>query len=104
MFAYTETGSTYELHPDAPLVRRIGNSNDRQPTPSQGPDGEWREYRDLARFVYPDGARCLIFYWADGASETRTSPLVMGNTQVFHLLDRLPERGFGFETSAGSRR
>lgn len=42
----TETGSIYEVDESNNKIRRLEGSHD--PTPRQGPDGEWKEYLRLS--------------------------------------------------------
>ncbi len=43
----TETGSVYEVAPDRKQIRRLEGTHD--PTPRQGPDGEWKEFISISQ-------------------------------------------------------
>ena len=41
----TVSGSVYEVNTDSKQIRRLNGVKD--PTPRQGPDGQWRAYSDI---------------------------------------------------------
>jgi hypothetical protein len=57
----TVSGSFYEVDQDNKSVRRLIGVND--PTPRQGPDGEWREYTAITDIV--PGLGVLIVWRVD---------------------------------------
>lgn len=55
----TASGSVYEVNTDSKQIRRLNGVKD--PTPRQGPDGQWRTYKDL---LLAKGESALIV-WGD---------------------------------------
>lgn len=41
----TASGSVYEVNTDSKQIRRLNGAKD--PTPRQGPDGQWRAYEEI---------------------------------------------------------
>jgi hypothetical protein len=59
----TVSGSVYEVNTDSKQIRRLNGSKD--PTPRQGPDGQWRSYEDITPINV--GASVAIFWSAETA-------------------------------------
>lgn len=56
----TASGSVYEVNTDSKQIRRL--NGDKDPTPRQGPDGQWRAYEE----IFPDPptvGRPLVIRW-----------------------------------------
>ena len=70
MIYKTETGSLYQVDEENKRVRRIEGV--KAPTPRQGKDGEWKEYKVFQRLS--DG--CLWFDWTGLGNGTVTSRVV----------------------------
>ena len=74
----TASGSVYEVNTDSKQIRRLNGVKD--PTPRQGPDGQWRAYKD----VYPNpivvGAGVVIVWGPETAllAETEETLKDMG--------------------------
>lgn len=66
----TESGSVYQVDDERNLIRRLSGSND--PTPRQGPDGEWKHFHKLRDDLVP-GA--IVIFW-DETRCTMTSRVV----------------------------
>ena len=73
----TTTGSVYELDAVNNRVRRISGLH--EPTPYQGVDGEWSEYRDTLSAAPPRIGEPMFFWWdtvGDTMRMTMTSPVM----------------------------
>ena len=64
----TESGSVYQVDEQNKLVRRL--SGNKNPTPRQGIDGEWKEYYEL----HVD--KIMAIQWNDKGQCTFTSRIV----------------------------
>ncbi len=56
----TASGSVYEVNTDSKQIRRLNGVRD--PSPRQGPDGQWRAYEE----IFPDPpevGRPLVIRW-----------------------------------------
>lgn len=73
MRTVTTANSVYQINEADHMIRRMSGAND--PTPRQGKDGVWREYRTLG--IMLDG---LLIVWGDNpdgsAATTWTSKVV----------------------------
>lgn len=61
----TESGSVYEL--DDKRVRRLTGTNN--PTPRQGPDGEWKPLADVIPPKLVEGTRVYLVWRYDETEE-----------------------------------
>ena len=59
----TVSGSVYEVNTDSKQIRRLNGAKD--PTPRQGPDGQWRAYSDIAPDPPKVGASVAIRWSPD---------------------------------------
>jgi hypothetical protein len=59
----TVSGSIYEVNTDSKQVRRLNGVKD--PTPRQGPDGQWRAYSDITPVKV--GSSVAIFWGTETA-------------------------------------
>lgn len=74
MIRYQTQFSTYEVDEERKLIRRLDGVND--PTPRQGPDGEWKQYYRLTETVHLwDDGPSLWIEWDDAGHGTLTSQL-----------------------------
>lgn len=69
MIYKTRSGSVYQVDPEGMRVRRV--TGEKEPTPRQGPDGEWKEYKSTS---VVEG--CLWFDWTGRGNGTLTSQVV----------------------------
>lgn len=67
----TISGSVYELDDLNKRIRRMSGAKD--PTPRQGPDGEWKTYAHLLEA--PQEGKSLVIVWAVG-DDTEAGPLL----------------------------
>jgi hypothetical protein len=73
MIVKTKTGSVYEIDEQNKRVRRMQGVID--PTPRQGKDGEWKEYKTVAVVGQPPAVG-FFFDWTGLGNGTLTSPIV----------------------------
>jgi hypothetical protein len=59
----TVSGSVYEVNTDSKQIRRLNGAKD--PTPRQGPDGQWRTYSDITPINV--GSSVAIFWGGETA-------------------------------------
>ena len=67
----TKSGSVYEINTESKEIRRLNGKND--PTPRQGPDGQWRKYVD----IFPDPVevgKSLVIRWGDDTKPLPETP------------------------------
>jgi hypothetical protein len=69
----TATGSVYELDQLEKKVRRL--TGVENPTPRQGTDGEWKEYKSVSRITTKHGTQ-FFFDWTGLGNGTTTSPVI----------------------------
>jgi hypothetical protein len=67
MIFYTVSGSAYELDKDNNKIRRLEGAID--PTPRQGPDGEWKTFEFCSQVCE---GRPVLIVW-EGTKSTMTS-------------------------------
>lgn len=61
----TVSGSVYEVNTDSKQIRRLKGAED--PTPRQGPDGQWRAYKDLIPNPVKVGSGVVIMWGTETA-------------------------------------
>lgn len=73
----TESGSIYEVDEENRRVRRL--TGEHEPTPRQGPDGQWKDF-----LSYDDIHIGLMFVWEfDGPiAKTTVTSRVIGEEEV----------------------
>ena len=84
----TESGSWYEADTENNRVRRL--SGDKDPTPRQGKDGEWRSYEtisppivgEIVVIIWPEGTPVLPGSPEGAMPVTMTSPIVEVKDEV----------------------
>ena len=68
----TYSGSVYEVNTDSKQIRRLNGVKD--PTPRQGPDGQWRTYSDITPIKV--GSSVAIFWAGETALLAKTEELL----------------------------
>jgi hypothetical protein len=70
----TFSGSVYEVNTDSKQIRRLNGVKD--PTPRQGPDGQWRAYRELVPDPVKVGLGVVIVWGEETALMAETQEIV----------------------------
>jgi hypothetical protein len=78
MIFQTESGSSYELDPANKKIRRL--SGGLNPTPRQGPDGEWKEYHSISIPTFDEELTIVWRMEGSIAKATLTSRIVSLST------------------------
>jgi hypothetical protein len=76
----TESGSIYELDRAGEQVRRL--EGQKNPTPRQGPDGEWKKFSSCSevRVGHP-----VLIQWGPGSKHTLTSMVISVNPYAVNI-------------------
>jgi hypothetical protein len=89
----TESGSAYDVDLDRRLIRRTGNAAGRPTTRKQGPDWQWKPFRNLVGVMYAGGERAILIDWDGTRDGTVTTPVVTVSAGLARLVGQPEQAG-----------